>query len=49
MRTIVALIQIIVAMLAILALVLWEKRDRNTNWTIIVMFINSYVISSSNL
>ena len=32
MRTIVALIQIIVAMLAILALVLWEKRDRNTSW-----------------
>ena len=32
MRTIIALIQIIVAMLAILTLVLWEKRDRNSNW-----------------
>jgi len=32
MRTIIAIIQIIVAMLAILALVLWEKRDRNSNW-----------------
>ena len=31
MRIIIALIQIIVAMLAILALVLWEKRDRNSN------------------
>ena len=32
MRTLVTLIQIIVAMLAILALVLWEKRDKYTNW-----------------
>ena len=31
MRIIIALIQIIVAMLAILALVLWEKRDRSSN------------------
>lgn len=32
MRTVIALIQILVAIIAILALVLWEKRDRNTNW-----------------
>jgi hypothetical protein len=32
MRILVTLFQIIVAIIAILALVLWEKRDKNTNW-----------------
>jgi hypothetical protein len=39
MRTIIAIVQIIVAMLAIFALVLWEKRDRDTNWLVSLFLI----------